>query len=115
MRKQKSKKKRFPNTYKGSTEHMWLATHPMEVAKYTGQYIAVVGKKIVAHGYNFEKVYEKAKQYGENPLFDKVLDAELLACLNGASKNNHGNRQLPIRGENCLGATGKSAPAAWSF
>ena len=79
MRKQQSKKKSRSKTFKGSTEHVWLATHPMEVAKYTGQYIAVVGKKIVAHGYNFEKVYEKAKQYGENPLFDKVLDAELLA------------------------------------
>jgi len=33
-------------------------------------------KKIVAHGYNFEKVYEKAKKYGDDPLFDKVLDAE---------------------------------------
>jgi len=48
------------------------------VAKYTGQYIAVVGKKIVAHGYDFEKVYEKAKKYGENPLFDKVPDTEIV-------------------------------------
>lgn len=74
MTKKKSKK----SVYTGSVEHDWLATHPREVAKYTGQYIAVVGKKIVAHGYDFEKVYEKAKKYGENPLFDKVPDTEIV-------------------------------------
>jgi hypothetical protein len=50
----------------------------MEVAKYAGQYIAVVGRKIVAHGYDFEKVYHQAKKYGEDPVFDKVPDAEIL-------------------------------------
>lgn len=74
MRKKTTRKVKYP----GETEHDWLATHPMEVAKYAGQYIAVIGKKIVAHGHDFEKVYEKAKRYGENPLFDKVPDMEIV-------------------------------------
>jgi len=32
----------------------------------------------IAHGYNFERVYEEAKKYGENPLFDKVSDMEIV-------------------------------------
>jgi len=72
----KAKKK---STYKGSVEHRWLATHPEKVAKYAGQYIAVVGRRIVAHGYDFEKVYQEAKKYGVDPVFDKVPDLEVLA------------------------------------
>jgi len=75
------RKKNKKTTFKGSAEHDWLVANPMEVAKYTGQYIAVVGKKIVAHGYNFEKVYEKAKKYGEDPVFDKVPNAEVLVYV----------------------------------
>jgi hypothetical protein len=73
--RRKAKKK---SSFKGSVEHDWLAAHPMEVAKYAGQYIAVVGRQIVAHGYDFEKVFDKAKQYGEDPVFDKVPDAEIV-------------------------------------
>jgi hypothetical protein len=76
MKKRLTKKK---NTFFGDVEHEWLATHPSEVAKYAGQYIAVVGRKIVAHGYDFEAVFHKAKKIGDNPLFDKVPDTEVVA------------------------------------
>jgi hypothetical protein len=72
------KKAKNKSTYKGSVEHRWLATHPDEVAKFVGQYIAVVGEKIVAHGHDFEKVYQEAKKYSEDPVFDKVPDAEIV-------------------------------------
>jgi hypothetical protein len=41
-------------------------------------FIAVVGRKIVAHDYDFEKVYPQTQKYGEDPVFDKVPDAEIL-------------------------------------
>lgn len=47
-----------------------LYTHKM--------FIAVVGRKIVAHDYDFEKVYPQTQKYGEDPVFDKVPDAEIL-------------------------------------
>jgi len=76
MKRKTTKKK---NAYFGDVEHKWLATHPQEVAKYAGQYIAVVGQKIVAHGYDFEAVFHKAQKFDDDPLFDKVPDTELVA------------------------------------
>jgi len=74
MKKKTTKKAKYP----GQIEHEWLAKHPMDIAKYGGQYIAVVGRKIVAHGSDFEKVYAKAKKYGDNPLFDKIPNTEIV-------------------------------------
>ncbi|MCH8319325.1 MAG: hypothetical protein IIA88_12695, partial [Bacteroidetes bacterium] len=38
-----------------SKEYLWLCDHPEEEAKYRGEWIAVVGEKIVAHGKNLKK------------------------------------------------------------
>jgi hypothetical protein len=44
-------------------EFEWLGKHPDEKAKYRGEYIVVVGEKIVAHGKDLKVVIEKAKNY----------------------------------------------------
>lgn len=53
-------------------ESIWLTSHPEERLKYKGEYIAVVGEQIVAHGTDFVEVIEKAKKISDDPLIDKV-------------------------------------------
>lgn len=50
----------------------WLSRHPEEEAKYRGEYIAVVGEKIVAHGKDPKTIIEQAKKISPKPLIAKV-------------------------------------------
>ncbi len=43
-------------------EFEWLESHQEEKRKYKGEYIAVVGEKIVAHGINLAQVIAQAKE-----------------------------------------------------
>ena len=49
-----------------------LGKYPRDEDKFMGEYIAVVKDKIVAHGKNIKKVFEKAKKYAKEPLMVKV-------------------------------------------
>ena len=53
-------------------EFKWLSSHPEERLNYLGEYIAVVGTKIIAHGKDPVKVLEKAKKYSPDPFLAKV-------------------------------------------
>ena len=57
------------------TEYNWLMRHPDEVGRYSGEYIAVVGESIVAHGKSFKTVFSEAKKHGD-PLLHKVPPAD---------------------------------------
>lgn len=61
-------------------EFSWLVAHPELDAQYPGEYIAIVGESIVAHGEDFEKVLQEAEKHGDNPLLHKVqrLDRDLV-------------------------------------
>lgn len=53
-------------------EFRWLSSHPKERLKHSGEYIAVVGTRIISHGKDPVKVLEKAKKYSSDPFLAKV-------------------------------------------
>ncbi len=59
-------------------EFEWLGKHPGEKARYKGEYIAVVGERIVSHGKDPKVVIEEAKKLSPKPLIAKVPKSELM-------------------------------------
>ncbi len=59
-------------------EFKWFATHPEVLEKYKGEYIAIIGEKIVAHGKNLNQVSKKAEKIEKLPLIAKVPKDEVL-------------------------------------
>jgi len=58
-------------------EFNWLLAHPEETQKYSGEYIAIVGESIVAHGKDFKAVLAVAEsQTGQEPFIYKVPPAD---------------------------------------
>jgi hypothetical protein len=53
-------------------EAQWLANHPDILSKYRGQYIAVSGKRVIAHGKHLQAVLQKARETDPEPLIDKI-------------------------------------------
>jgi hypothetical protein len=53
-------------------EAQWLASHPEILQKYRGQYIAVSGKRVIAHGKHLRAVLQKARKIDPEPLIDKI-------------------------------------------
>lgn len=62
-----------------STEFNWLVSHPEITSRYAGEYIAVIGEAVVAHGKNLKAVLSEARKLGR-PLIHKVrtTDKELI-------------------------------------
>lgn len=59
------------------TEFNWLIAHPEEAQRYPGEYIAIVGESIVAHGKDFKAVLAAAEsQTGQEPFIYKVPPAD---------------------------------------
>lgn len=59
-------------------EQIWLSAHPEINKKYRGEYIAVIGEKIVAHGKKLADVIRQAEKIEKKPLISKVPQAEVL-------------------------------------
>jgi hypothetical protein len=59
-------------------EQIWLNTHPEVTKKYRGEYIAIIGEKIVAHGKKLAEVIRQAEKIESKPLISKVPQAEVL-------------------------------------
>lgn len=60
-----------------SVESIWICKNPEEVYQYEGEWIAVVGEKIVTHGEELERVINEAEKYGK-PLLKFVEPAEFV-------------------------------------
>lgn len=58
-------------------EHNWFCRQADIEEKYRGEYIAIVGEKIVAHGKHLKEVMQKAKRHSPNPLIYKVPSHEI--------------------------------------
>jgi hypothetical protein len=43
-------------------EYTWLLMNPEIENQYAGEYIAIIGESIVAHGKDFKKVLKEAKK-----------------------------------------------------
>jgi len=61
-----------------SKEFVWLAEHSEEEAKHKGEYIAVVGERIVAYGSDLKKVLKEAQKYSPYPLIHKVPKEDVM-------------------------------------
>lgn len=57
-------------------EYSWFLTHPESENQYAGEYIAIVGEQIVAHGKDFAAVLQEAEQHGQSPFIHKVPAAD---------------------------------------
>jgi len=60
------------------TEHNWLANHPEITKEYRGEYVAVIGEKIVAHNPDIDRVIDEAEKIEELPLIMRVPKDEVL-------------------------------------
>ena len=60
------------------TESAWLATHPEVRAKHRGEYIAVSGERVIAHGKHLRDVMRQAAEVDTDPLICKVPTQEIL-------------------------------------
>ncbi|HEX9735247.1 MAG TPA: DUF5678 domain-containing protein [Thermoanaerobaculia bacterium] len=60
-------------------EFNWYVAHPEISARYAGEYIAIVGEAVVAHGKDLKFVLEEARKHGK-PFIHKVrrVDKELV-------------------------------------
>ena len=69
-------------------EYNWLLSQTNIVAKYRGEYIAIVSNSVVAHGKDLEQVLKIAEKNGKEPYIYKVpsTDKPLIVCLNAHSK-----------------------------
>lgn len=61
----------------------WFASFPKELGKYRGKHIALIGKKVIASGYNAIDVLEKAKKKfpRKNPVLAFVPKEETLVLM----------------------------------
>jgi len=59
-------------------ESNWLAKQPNLRDKYRGEYIAVSGKRIIAHGKILKDVMEEARKIDPDPLISKIPTQEIL-------------------------------------
>ncbi|MCP4654999.1 MAG: hypothetical protein GY856_06225 [bacterium] len=55
-----------------SKEYNWLIEHTEIDTQYPGEYVAIVGDAVVAHGRDFEAVLDAAEKHGGNPLIHKI-------------------------------------------
>ena len=57
-------------------EYNWLLKNPEIGTKYAGEYIAIIGESVVAHGKDFIKVLKEAEKYGKEPFIHKVPSSD---------------------------------------
>ena len=57
-------------------EYNWLLMNPEIETKYAGEYIAIVGESIAAHGKDFKKVLREAEKHGKEPFIHKVPSSD---------------------------------------
>jgi hypothetical protein len=59
-----------------STEYNWLIKNPEIEMTYAGEYIAILGESVVAHGRDFKKVLKEAEKQGDAPFIHKVPSSD---------------------------------------
>lgn len=61
-------------------EYEWLLSHPEVETEHAGEFIAILGESIVAHGRNLREVLKEAEKNGKKPFIRKVppLDKDLV-------------------------------------
>ena len=57
-------------------EYSWLLKNPAIENKYAGEYIAIIGESVVAHGKDFKKTLKEAEKHGSEPFIHKVPSSD---------------------------------------
>ncbi len=57
-------------------EYNWLLNNPEIERKYAGEYIAIIGEAVVAHGKDFKQVLQEAEKYSKGPYIHKVPSSD---------------------------------------
>lgn len=57
-------------------EYNWLLNNPDIETKYAGEYIAIIGESVAAHGKDFKQVLQEAEKQGKEPFIHKVSSSE---------------------------------------
>ena len=57
-------------------EYVWFLAHPEIETQYAGEYIAIIGEAVVAHGPDFTPVLQEAEKRGQAPFIHKVPAAD---------------------------------------
>ena len=57
-------------------EYTWLLMNPEIETQYAGEYIAIIGESIVAHGKDFQKVLKDAEKHGKEPFIHKAPSSD---------------------------------------
>ena len=57
-------------------ESSWFAEHPEIREQYRGEYVAVSGKRVIAHGKHLRDVMNQAREVDPDPLICKVPTQE---------------------------------------
>jgi len=57
-------------------EYDWLLSHPEIEIEYAGEYVAIAGESIVAHGKDFRQVLEEAEKNGKEAFIHKVPSSD---------------------------------------
>ena len=59
-------------------EFNWVANHPEIFKKYRGEYVAIIGKKVIAHGKHLKQVIKKAEKIEKEPLTAYIPKEDVL-------------------------------------
>ncbi|MEW6481974.1 MAG: DUF5678 domain-containing protein [bacterium] len=62
-------------------EYAWFLLQTDLEKRYSGEYIAIVGNSVVAHGKDFKNVLKKAEKKGEEPFIYKVPPKDKLMVV----------------------------------
>lgn len=62
-------------------ESLWLSEHPEILKEYRGEYIAVSGERVIAHGKHLREVVQQAHEIDPDPLVDKVPTHDILILM----------------------------------
>lgn len=62
--------------FDGMAEHVWMCEHPRALRPYVGEWIAVYGEKVIAHGKDCGKVIAEAKATAPHHLLAYLDDEE---------------------------------------
>ena len=57
-------------------EYNWLLMNPEIETQYAGEYIAIIGESVVAHGKDFKKILQEAEKQGKEPFIHKVPSSD---------------------------------------
>ena len=70
----RTKRTRAQPPANGMSEYEWLCAHPAVVRKHAGEWIAIYGQKVIAHGKDGDEVIQDAQHVTPDYVFAYIED-----------------------------------------